>query len=100
MTQKPRYVAAKQGVVHVKAKLEMVNKAHSNAQRAADAHENNVVTLKQQLKYGIMVFCRKLDLFKLTLSVIVGHCYLGTLRKRNKNVKRNLLLSRKNWQCN
>ncbi|VDN02476.1 unnamed protein product [Thelazia callipaeda] len=50
MTQKPRYVAAKQGVVHVKAKLEMANKAHSNAQRAAETHENNVVLLKQQLK--------------------------------------------------
>uniref|UniRef100_A0A915Q3C1 Structural maintenance of chromosomes protein n=1 Tax=Setaria digitata TaxID=48799 RepID=A0A915Q3C1_9BILA len=50
MTQKPRYVAAKQGVVHVKAKLEMANKAHSNAQRAAEAHETSVVTLKQQLK--------------------------------------------------
>lgn len=56
MTQKPRYVAAKQGVVHVKAKLEMANKAHFNAQRAAEAHETNVVTLKQQLKYEIMVF--------------------------------------------
>ncbi|MCP9258845.1 Structural maintenance of chromosomes protein 1A [Dirofilaria immitis] len=50
MTQKPRYVAAKQGVVHVKAKLEMANKAHSNAQRAAEAHETNVVTLKNQLR--------------------------------------------------
>ncbi|VDK74855.1 unnamed protein product [Litomosoides sigmodontis] len=50
MTQKPRYVAAKQGVVHVKAKLEMANKAHYNAQRAAEAHDTNVATMKQQLK--------------------------------------------------
>lgn len=55
MTQKPRYVAAKQGVVHVKAKLEMVNKAHSNAQRAAEAHETNIIALKQQLRYGTMM---------------------------------------------
>lgn len=72
MTQKPRYVAAKQGVVHVKAKLEMANKAHSNAQRAAESHETNVVTLKQQLKYRIMIFhaiISDLSFLVLTLSV-------------------------------
>lgn len=55
MTQKPRYVAAKQGVVHVKSKLEMANKAHGSAQRAAEAHEKNVVALKQQLKYAMRI---------------------------------------------
>lgn len=100
MTQKPRYVAAKQGVVHVKAKLEMANKAHSNAQRAAEAHESNVATMKQQLKYDIMMsnhsdFC--LSKFALSLT---DYSFLEMLSKKSKNAKRSLLPSRKNWKCN
>uniref|UniRef100_A0A915ATD7 Structural maintenance of chromosomes protein n=4 Tax=Ascarididae TaxID=6250 RepID=A0A915ATD7_PARUN len=48
-TQKPRYVAAKQEVVHVKAKLETATKMHAAAQRSAETHEKNVLALKDKI---------------------------------------------------
>lgn len=56
-TQKPRYVAAKQGVVHVKSKLEMAKKTYANAQRAAEAHERNVAALLQKLRCIFQIVC-------------------------------------------
>ncbi|KHN86179.1 Structural maintenance of chromosomes protein 1A [Toxocara canis] len=48
-TQKPRYVAAKQEVVHVKTKLETAIKMHTAAQKSAETHEKNIIALKDKI---------------------------------------------------